>query len=50
LINAELFRFQDDAFYIWHQGDDIGNMHYLCTIKPHLHSLKQQNISINKHK
>ena len=23
LINAELFRFQDDAFYIWHQGDDI---------------------------
>nr|WP_258032622.1 GGDEF domain-containing phosphodiesterase [Campylobacter concisus] len=22
-INAELFRFQDDAFYIWYQGDDI---------------------------
>ena len=22
-VNAELFRFQDDAFYIWYQGDDI---------------------------
>ena len=22
-VNAELFRFQDNAFYIWYQGDDI---------------------------
>ncbi|WP_258031744.1 bifunctional diguanylate cyclase/phosphodiesterase [Campylobacter concisus] len=43
-INAELFRFQDDAFYIWYQGDDI--VRDIGFIKEYFH-FSRMNIEID---